>query len=102
MNELRFSGGARIGWSKVTSPLATLVVTSDTLELNAGMIGKVTLRAEEIESIEVHTFFPLISKGVKINHKVKQYNQRVIFWSTDRPETIIRQILESGFLSIED
>lgn len=39
MDEIKETGGARIGMANATWPFATLTITRDTLELNASIIG---------------------------------------------------------------
>ena len=99
MNNLKFRGGARIGMANVTWPFATLKVNRDKLELNASIAGNLVFQPSNIYSIIPYTQIPLIGQGIKINHNVESYKEKVIFWTLENPEYIINQIKQTGFLS---
>lgn len=99
MNELQITGGARIGMSNATFPFATLKVNKDRLELNASIVGNLIFQASDIISIEPYTMIPIIGQGIKINHKVSNYNDRVIFWTFKDPNSVVQQIKATGFLN---
>ncbi|TBW30424.1 hypothetical protein EZJ28_00815 [Gramella sp. KN1008] len=98
MDELRLTGGARLGMANATFPLASLKVNENRLELNAGIVGNLTFQPSDIISIEAYTMIPIIGQGIKINHRVSSYKERVIFWSFKDPDSVVRQIRETGFL----
>jgi len=102
MNELQLTGGARIGMANATFPFATLKVNKDRLELNASIVGNLTFQPSDIISIEPYTMIPIIGQGVKINHNVSTYKDRVIFWTFKDPSSVVRQIRETGFLNTRD
>ncbi|WP_321538486.1 hypothetical protein [Flavobacterium piscinae] len=99
MNELQLTGGARIGMANATFPLATLKVNKDRLELNASIVGNLIFQASDIVSIEPYVMIPLLGQGIKINHNVANYNERVIFWTFKDPSAVVQQIKATGFLS---
>lgn len=99
MNELKLTGGARIGMANATWPFATLKVSNDKLELNATIVGNLVFQPSNIESIEPYTQIPIIGQGIRINHNVDTYKEKVIFWTFKNPETVINQIKQTGFLS---
>ena len=99
MNELKLTGGARIGMANATWPFATLKVSSNKLELNASIVGDLVFQPSNIKSIEPYTQIPLIGQGIKINHNVDSYKEKVIFWTFKNPESVINQIKQTGFLS---
>jgi hypothetical protein len=99
MNELQLTGGARIGMANASFPFATLKVNKDRLELNASIVGNLTFQASDIISIEPYTMIPILGQGIKINHKVSNYKERVIFWTFKDPNSVVRQIQETGFLN---
>ncbi len=99
MNELQLTGGARIGMANATFPFATLKVNKDRLELNASIVGNLTFQASDIISIEPYTMIPILGQGIKINHNVANYKERVIFWTFKDPNSVVRQIQETGFLN---
>ena len=96
MEKLSITGGARIGMRNSTWPFATLNVTKDKLELIVTLSGTLTFYPKDIISIEPYSFLPLIGQGVKINHKIANYNKKIIFW-TSNPKQIINQIKQIGF-----
>lgn len=98
MKELRLTGGARIGWANATFPFATLTVNKDCLKLNTSMLGSLTFQPSDIISIEPYTLIPLLGQGIRINHKVNGYKKRVIFWTFKSPDSVVRQIEQTGFL----
>lgn len=99
MNELKLTGGARIGMANATWPFATLKVNRHQLELNASIIGNLVFQPSNINSIEPYTQIPLIGQGIKINHNIDSYKEKVIFWTFKNPESVIKQIKQTGFLS---
>ncbi len=101
MNELKITGGARIGMANATWPFATLKVNKDKLELNASIVGNLVFQPSNINSIEPYTQIPLIGQGIKINHNVDSYKEKVIFWTFKNPQTVINQIKQTGFLNKE-
>lgn len=98
MDELQLTGGARIGRANISIPLATLTVSKERMELNASIVGNLTFQPADITSIEPYNFLPVIGQGVKINHRVPTYKEKVIFWSLKDPMAIIKQIEGTGFL----
>jgi len=96
MTHLNLTGGARIGMANATWPFASLKVNKDRLDLNTGIVGNLTFRPTDIISIEPYSGF--MSSGLKINHKVSKYKDKVIFWTFKNPNVVIRQIQQTGFL----
>lgn len=96
MTEVKFTGGARIGMANATWPFASLKVTKDRLDLNATIVGNLVFRPADIISIEPYSGG--MSSGLKINHRVPKYKDKVIFWTFKNPNEIIRQIQQTGFL----
>lgn len=98
MDKLEITGGARIGMANASWPFATLKVSKDKLELNASIIGNLVFQPKDIISIEPYTMIPLLGQGVKINHRIANYNSKVIFWTFKDPSTVVNQIKQTGFL----
>jgi len=96
MTQLNLTGGARIGMANATWPFASLKVTKDRLELNATIIGNLVFRPSDIISIEPYSSF--MSSGLKINHNVSKYKEKVIFWTFKNTNEVINQIRQTGFL----
>jgi hypothetical protein len=99
MQHIKFTGGARIGMANATWPFASLEITKDRLDLNATIIGNLVFRPEDIISIEPYS--GIMSSGLKINHRVPKYKDRIVFWTFKNPNEVIRQIRQTGFLDNE-
>ncbi|WP_066629583.1 hypothetical protein [Labilibacter marinus] len=102
MSEFKVTGGARIGRANATAPFASLIVNKDSLELNASIIGNLIFQASDITSIEAYSVIPMLGQGLKINHKVESYNEKVIFWSSTSPAVLMQHIKATGFSSNTD
>ena len=98
MDEIKKTGGARIGMMNATWPFATLKVNENNLELNATILGKLVFTPQDIISIEPYGLIPVLGQGIKINHRVKSYNSKVIFWTMGNPRDLIKKIEGIGFL----
>jgi hypothetical protein len=98
MDEIKKTGGARIGMINATWPFATLKVNKNNLELNATILGKLVFTPQDIISIEPYGLIPVLGQGIKINHRVKSYNSKVIFWTMGNPRDLIKKIEGIGFL----
>lgn len=98
MENLKITGGARIGMMNATWPFATLKVSKDKLELNASIAGNLVFRPKDIVSIKSYSIIPIFGRGIKINHRIENYNSNVIFWTWKDPSIIIDQIRRTGFL----
>jgi hypothetical protein len=98
MNELKETGGAKIGWANATWPFAKLHVTDKTLTLNATILGKLVFTRSDIRSIEVYRKFGVFRKGIQLNHSVPNYSKTVIFWTSRDPRQLIDAIEKTGFL----
>lgn len=98
MYEYTKTGGARIGWSNATWPFATLKVNRNKLEINATILGNLVFSPQDIISLEPCGMIPIISQGIKITHRVKKYNSKVIFWTMGNPHNVITEIEKTGFL----
>ncbi len=99
MIELKKTGGARIGIMNATWPFATLKVNKNQLQLNATILGNLVFAPQDVVSIEPYGLIPVIGRGLKINHRVKAYNSKVIFWTLGSPEKLLHDIDETGFLN---
>ncbi len=95
MTQLKYTGGARIGFSRATWPFASLTVTKESLNLNAFITGNLSFTKDDIISIKPH--FGVFGIGLKIEHKVPEYNKKVIFL-TFNAQSIINDIKNIGFL----
>jgi len=99
MFEIEETGGANIGLGRATWPFAKLLVNKNELQLNASLIGNVYFRPSDIISIEPSSFFS--GTGIKINHRVNGYSQKIIFMTSGSRDLITR-IEDTGFLNNSD
>ena len=100
MDEIKETGGARIGMANASWPFAKLIVNRDRLQLNAGIIGNLVFKPSDIESIEIDSSF--LGSGIKINHTVKNYNANVVFQPMGSSTKLITRIEQTGFLNNKD
>lgn len=92
------TGGARIGIANASYPFADLYVDKEILKINASIVGNLMFQPKDIISIEPYTLIPLIGQGIKINHRIENYNPKVIFWTFKDPKYVIGEIKKTGFL----
>ncbi|MCL9806889.1 hypothetical protein NAT51_15240 [Flavobacterium amniphilum] len=99
MNEkFTLTGGARIGMANATFPFADLYVDREILKINASIVGNLVFQPKDIISIKPYTSIPIIGNGIKINHRVENYNSEVIFWTFKNPNSVLSAIEKTGFL----
>ena len=99
MNETyTLTGGARIGSANATYPFANLFVDKDVLKINASIVGNLIFQPQDIISIEPYKMIPILGHGIKINHRIENYNPKVIFWTFRDPNFVINEIKKVGFL----
>ncbi|MDQ0595292.1 hypothetical protein QFZ37_003661 [Chryseobacterium ginsenosidimutans] len=98
MKQFKLTGGARIGRANATYPFAELYVDENTLKINASLVGNLIFQPQDIISIKPYSSLPIIGQGVKILHRVENYNQNVIFWTMKDPGFVINEIQQTGFL----
>lgn len=99
MNELKVTGGARIGFANATWPLVTLTANAHALTVNAGMVGNCIFLPGDVVSIRPYSGFG--SSGVEIIHTVKGYSKTVIFWTSDNGNKLIDRIEDTGFFDTD-
>lgn len=87
-----------VGRAQASWPLATLTVTREKLSLDVVLAGNFVFKPGDIVSIEPTGWF---NSGIKINHTVSQYDDKVIF-SKGNPSGLIEKIEQMGFLTNTD
>lgn len=95
--EIRKIGGARVGLFNVTWPFATLKVDLNTLELSTVFMGNYTFKSDDIISIKPYGVIPFMGRGIRINHQVKGYDPKIVFWTLGSPEKLIKKIHKTQF-----
>lgn len=99
MESFTMTGGARIGFANATWPFAKLRVDKNTLELKVQLLGNYVFGREDVISIEPFGLIPVIGRGIRINHRVGNYNKKIIFWTMGNAEAVIERIRATGFLN---
>jgi hypothetical protein len=99
-NPFTTTGGARIGWTNATWPLAQLSATADKLTISVRLLGTYSFTPAQVSAVERYVIIPVIGWGIRIRHCSADCPQRVIFWCLGSPDTILRGIQDSGFLPI--
>ena len=102
MNDYQLTGGARIGLANASYPFAKLKVSQARLEINVSLIGEFIFAPQDVISIEPYSTIPLLGSGIRIIHRIPEYNDRIIFWTFKNPESVIQEIRKTGFLSKND
>jgi hypothetical protein len=92
------TGGARVGWTNASWPLAKLSAVPDQLTLSIRLLGTYRFEPEEVLTIEKYVRIPVIAWGIRIHHCKSDCPQRVIFWCLGNPDTALQGIRSSGFL----
>ena len=98
MKELKLRRRVRFDREFITWPFATLIVDKNQLLLDASLFGKYTFRPSDVISIEPISILPVLGQGIKINHKVAEYDKQMIFWTFKNPRSVISTIKQIGFL----
>jgi hypothetical protein len=92
------TGGARVGWTNATWPLAKLSVSPDKLTISIGLLGTYSFAPDEVSAVEKYVMIPVLGWGVRIYHCKADCPQRVIFWCLGSPDGVLQGIRDSGFL----
>jgi hypothetical protein len=92
------TGGARVGWTNATWPLATLSSGPDKLTLSVKILGTYDFAPDEVSAVEKLVWFPVLASGIQIYHCKADCPQRIIFWCLGSPESVLRGIRDSGFI----
>ena len=100
MDQLIETGGGVIGLYRASHPFAKLTVNKYTLEFQMSMTGTLIFRREDIVSIK--PIKQLLKRGLKITHSIPEYSEKVIFWTFEEPDRLMRKIEATGFLSNTD
>ena len=93
-------GGARVGWTNASWPLARLSATPDKLTIAICLLGTYHFEPNQVSAIERYVMIPVLGWGVRIHHCRTDCPKRVVFWCLGSPDTALRGIRESGFLPV--
>jgi hypothetical protein len=92
------TGGARIGWTNATWPLAQLSATPDALTISVLLLGTYSFAPDQVAAVERYTMIPVLGWGIQVRHCRVDYQQRFIFWCLGSPDTVLRGIHDAGFV----
>ena len=99
---ISLNGGANVGWANATWPFAKLNVTSNRLELNTYLLGNFIFQPMDIISIVPYSGASPFKNGIKIIHSVENYNQKIVFWTSENAISVINKIKHFGFVQPGD
>jgi hypothetical protein len=92
------TGGARVGWTNASWPLAKLSASPDKLTISIALLGTYSFAPDEVSAVERYVMIPVLGWGVRICHCKVDCPQRVIFWCLGSPNTVLQGIRSAGFL----
>lgn len=95
---LNLNVGAKIGWMSLITPFARLIVSQDSLELNASLFGCVVFSPSDVSSIEPADAPVFWGNAFRINHQVPGYPRDIRFFSHKKPKEVMKKLEASGFL----
>jgi len=96
-NPFRATGGARVGWSNASWPLAQLSASPDKLTISIRILGTYSFAPDQVIAIARYVMIPVVAWGIQVHHCRTDYPRRVIFWCLGTPDKILRGIRDSGF-----
>jgi hypothetical protein len=92
-DKFTLTGGVRIGMANASFPFAELYVDKEILKIKASIVGNLVFQPKDIISIKPYTSIPIIGSGIKINHRIENYNSKVIFWTFKNPSSVLESSL---------
>jgi hypothetical protein len=92
------TGGARVGWTNATWPLAQLSATPDKLAISIRLLGTYSFAPDQVLAVERYVMIPVLGWGIRIHHCNAECPKRVIFWCLGSPNAVLEGIRNSGFL----
>jgi len=91
------TGGARVGWTNATWPLAQLSATPDRLTIAIRLLGTYSFAPDQVSAVEKYVMIPVLGWGIRVHHCNPDCPQRIIFWCLGNPDTVLHGIRDSGF-----
>src|SRR4051812_83748 len=90
-------GGAHIGWTHASWPLATLSITEGRLLLSVLLLGTYTFEPAEVIALERQGTVPFFTTGVRIVHSRLDIPRIIVFSGGGDPEKLTDRIRLAGF-----
>jgi len=94
------TGGARVGWTNATWPLAQLSATPNKLTISIRLLGTYSFTPDQVSAVERYVMIPVLGWGIRIRHCNADCPKRVIFWCLGSPNAVLEGIRDSGFLPV--
>ena len=100
--ELQCTGGAYAGGINASWPFAKLTATSSYISLEIRAVAPLvesqyTFPAESVIAVKRLIILPFLAWGIRIEHTVKSYPRRIVFWSLVNPSKVLAGFAEIGF-----
>jgi len=92
------TGGARIGWTNASWPLAQLSATPERLTISVRLLGTYDFAPDQVAALERYMLIPVVACGIRIRHCRADYQHRIMFWCLGNPDDVLRGILAAGFV----
>ena len=98
MNQIKETGGVKIGMFKASWPLASIEIDDYKLEVDASIRGKFVFGKTDIVSITAEQ--SLFRSGSRINHRVEKFNKNIVFYPQTSAASLVGKIHQLGFLDL--
>ena len=95
-DDIRFTGGSRVGWVNASWPLAQLRCRRDRLTLKS--LGTCEFTPDQVVAFDIYGSIPLLANGLAIVHNRLDYPARVVFWCMGSRQRVLEQIRDTGFV----
>ncbi len=95
-NSFRVDGSASVGWIHARG-LAQLTATPETLNLSIILLGEYQFTPGNVVAITRYAIFPWWGMGIRIQHTVADYPERILFLSWRGPAKLLAGIHDAGF-----
>jgi hypothetical protein len=96
MDQVSFTGGARVGWVNATFPFAKLACSREKIELDT--FGRYEFTPDQVVSFGTYGSIPLFANGLRIHHNRLDYPELVVFWCMGRRDRVVEEIRQTGFV----
>lgn len=95
MKSFIFKGGVRSGIAEMGYPFAELYADFGKIEIQTYVESIIFSPADVIDIIPYSGFS---TNGIRIIHRKYNIPEKIIFWTVDQPEIVIKKIRETGFM----
>ena len=91
------TGGALLGWTSASVPLARLTANGDRLTIAVRLLGSYEFSPDQVVDLERYVMIRGFAHGVRVRHCRADYPERVVFWTRGNPDAILQGILDAEF-----